>query len=189
VLIGHAGHDETEGTLGEAPGIHLVDRPEDVAGLDIDDSSAVAYVTQTTLAPEDVDASVVALRERFADLAGPQASDICYATHNRQEAVRAIAADCDLMLVVGSAGSSNSRRLLEVGRRSGCPSELIAGADDVRLDWLSDARRVGLTAGASTPEVLVRDVIDALAGLGPLDIEDRAVRHETVTFPLPLEVR
>ena len=189
VLIGHAGHDETEGTLGEAGGIHLVEGPDDVAGLDLDDSTPVAYVTQTTLAPEDVDASVDALHRRFGDLTGPQASDICYATQNRQEAVRAIAADCDLMLVVGSPGSSNSRRLLEVGRRSGCPSELVGGPADVCLDWLDDARRVGLTAGASAPEVLVRAVIEVLAGLGPLDIEDRAVRHENVSFPLPLEVR
>jgi 4-hydroxy-3-methylbut-2-enyl diphosphate reductase len=189
VLIGHAGHDEVEGTLGEAAGIHLVTTPEDVAALDLDDAAAVAYATQTTLSPCDVDATVGALRRRFADLAGPPASDICYATQNRQEAVAAIAAACDLVLVVGSPGSSNSRRLVEVVERAGCPVELVAGPAELSLESLRRAHRVGLTAGASTPEVLVEGVIDALAGLGPVVLDHRAVRRETVSFSLPLEVR
>jgi 4-hydroxy-3-methylbut-2-enyl diphosphate reductase len=189
VLIGHAGHDEIEGTLGEADDIRLVTTPEDVDALDLEATAAVAYATQTTLSPRDVDATVEALQRRFDDLAGPSTSDICYATHNRQEAVAAVAGDCDLMLVVGSPGSSNCRRLVEVADRTGCPAELIAGEDELSLESLRDAHRVGLTAGASTPEVLVQGVVDALAGLGPIVIDHRALRRETVSFPLPLEVR
>jgi 4-hydroxy-3-methylbut-2-enyl diphosphate reductase len=189
VLIGHAGHDEIEGTLGEAADIRLVTSPGDVAALDLDDDAAVAYATQTTLSPRDVDATVDALRRRFDDLTGPPASDICYATHNRQEAVAAVAGDCDLVLVVGSPGSSNSRRLVEVVQRAGGAVELIASEADLSLESLLTAHRVGLTAGASTPEVLVQGVVDALAGLGPVVIDHRAVRRETVSFPLPSEVR
>jgi 4-hydroxy-3-methylbut-2-enyl diphosphate reductase len=189
VLIGHEGHDEVEGTVGEVPGVRLVATPDDVAALDLDDSAGVAYVTQTTLAPDDIDATIDALRRRFDDLVGPRTSDICYATQNRQDAVRSIAASCDLLLVVGSPASSNSRRLVEVGRRAGGRAELVATAADIRLEWLRDVRTVGLSAGASTPEMLVQGVLDALGALGPLDIELRPVRSETVSFPLPLEVR
>jgi 4-hydroxy-3-methylbut-2-enyl diphosphate reductase len=189
VLIGHAGHDEVEGTLDEVPGIRLVETPDDVASLDIQPGSKVAYATQTTLAPDEVETTVNALRDRFSDLTGPRSSDICYATHNRQEAVKALAEDCDLVLVVGSATSSNSRRLVEVARRAGCRSELIDDESGLRLDWLSGAARIGLTAGASAPDFLVHRVAAALGALGELDIQRRPGRHEAVSFSLPPEVR
>jgi 4-hydroxy-3-methylbut-2-enyl diphosphate reductase len=163
--------------------------PADVAALDLDDGAAVGYATQTTLAPDDVDSTGDALRHRFADLVGPRVSDVCYATQNRQDAVRAISTECDLVLVVGSATSSNSQRLVEVAERAGCRAELIGSETDLRLDWLTGTHRLGLTAGASTPPSLVQRVVDTLAALGPLDVQPRPIRQETVTFPLPLEVR
>jgi 4-hydroxy-3-methylbut-2-enyl diphosphate reductase len=189
VLIGHAGHDEVEGTMGEVPGIVLVETPDDVAKLELEPTARVAFATQTTLAPDEVEATVAALRHRFANLTGPRSSDICYATHNRQEAVRAIAADCDLILVVGSATSSNSHRLVEVARRAGCRSQLIGDESDLRPEWLVGTPRIGLTAGASAPDFLVRRVVDALSSLGPLVVDTRSVHRETVSFSLPLEVR
>jgi 4-hydroxy-3-methylbut-2-en-1-yl diphosphate reductase len=189
VLIGHAGHDEVEGTLGEVPGIHLVQTPDDVASLDIHPNGKVAYATQTTLAPDEVETTVTALKGRFAELTGPRSSDICYATHNRQEAVRGLAEDCDLILVVGSATSSNSHRLVEVARRAGCRSELIDDESGLRLDWLPGADRIGLTAGASAPDFLVQQVADAIGALGELNIQRRPGRHEAVSFSLPPEVR
>jgi 4-hydroxy-3-methylbut-2-enyl diphosphate reductase len=189
VLIGHPEHDETEGTLGEADGISLVESANDVAALDLDPARPVAWTTQTTLAPDETEATVAALRARFPQLVGPSASDICYATHNRQEAVRVIAAVCDLILVIGSATSSNSRRLVEVAERAGTPAHLVDDERDLELDWLVDAGTVGVTAGASAPEILVRRVVAAIGGLGPLDIRTEAVRSETVAFPLPQEVR
>ncbi|HLH46897.1 MAG TPA: 4-hydroxy-3-methylbut-2-enyl diphosphate reductase, partial [Acidimicrobiales bacterium] len=189
VLIGHPGHDETEGTLGEADGIRLVEAPADVAGLDLDPDRTVAYATQTTLAPDETAATVAALRARFPDVVGPSASDICYATHNRQEAVRAIARRCDTVLVVGSPTSSNSRRLVEVASRAGSPAHLVGDERDLDLTWLAGAGTVGLTAGASAPEDVVRRVLAALASLGPIDIRTETLRNETVSFPLPLEVR
>ncbi len=189
VLIGHAGHDEVEGTLGEVEGIRLVESPDQVADLDLDSTARVAFATQTTLAPDEVEATVAALKARFPDLEGPRGSDICYATHNRQEAVKDIAADCDLVLVVGSATSSNSRRLVEVADRSGCRAELIDDESDLRIEWLSAASRIGITAGASAPDFLVHRIVDALRGLGPLDLDRRPVRAEAVSFSLPQEVR
>jgi 4-hydroxy-3-methylbut-2-en-1-yl diphosphate reductase len=189
VLIGHAGHDEVEGTLGTVQGIALVSRPEDVAGLDLDPEKPTAFLTQTTLATDEVKDVVVALAERFSDLAGPAASDICYASQNRQEAVREIAADCDVVLVVGSPNSSNSNRLVEVARRAGARAELVDSHADLRLSWLAGVRRVGVTAGASAPEELVEEVVHCLSGLGPASVVERSTRNEHVSFPLPTEVR
>ncbi|MGH9120377.1 MAG: 4-hydroxy-3-methylbut-2-enyl diphosphate reductase, partial [Acidimicrobiales bacterium] len=189
VLIGHPGHDEVEATRGEDPGIAVVDDPAQVAELEVDDPERVAYVTQTTLAPADVEDVLSALRGRFPDLAGPAASDICYATHNRQEGVRGLAPECDLILVVGSANSSNSNRLAEVARRCGCRAELLDDESGLDLAWLAGATRVGVTAGASAPEALVQSLVRALGGLGPVTVEERAAPAERVSFSLPLEVR
>jgi 4-hydroxy-3-methylbut-2-en-1-yl diphosphate reductase len=189
VLIGHAGHDEIEGTLGTVPAISLVSRPEDVAGLDLDPEQPTAFLTQTTLATDEVKDVVSALEERFLDLARPAASDICYASQNRQEAIREISPDCELVLVVGSRNSSNSNRLVEVARRSGARAELVDSRADLCLSWLAGVRRVGVTAGASAPEELVEEVVDCLAGLGPASVVERSTRNEHVSFPLPTEVR
>jgi 4-hydroxy-3-methylbut-2-enyl diphosphate reductase len=189
VLVGHAGHDEVEGTLGTVPGMALVGAPEDVARLELDATAPTAFITQTTLAADDVAAVVTALEERFADLARPAASDICYASQNRQEAVRAMAPDCDVVIVVGSANSSNSNRLVEVARRSGARAHLVDDRHGLALSWLADARRVGVTAGASAPEELVAEVVDALAGLGPVSVSERSTGSEHVMFQLPSEVR
>jgi 4-hydroxy-3-methylbut-2-enyl diphosphate reductase len=189
VMIGHAGHDETEGTLGESDELTLIETADDVATLDIRDPEKVAYITQTTLAPRDVAGIVSRLSERFPALVGPHAADICYATQNRQEALIAMAADCDLVIVVGSPNSSNAARLVEVASREGRPVHLIDGPAELRLEWLRGAGAVGVTAAASTPPGLVEDVVSALRGLGPVRVEERTVRHENVNFPLPLEVR
>jgi 4-hydroxy-3-methylbut-2-enyl diphosphate reductase len=189
VLIGHAGHDETEGTLGEGPGISLVEDAGDIAALQVEDPERIAYVTQTTLSPDDVAGLVGLLTERFPAIVGPHTADVCYATQNRQDAVRAMASDCDLLLVIGSRNSSNTLRLVEVASRAGCRAELLEDDTELQLGWLRNATTVGVTAGASAPPVLVDRVVNALAQLGPVDIEERAVRTEQVSFPLPLEVR
>jgi 4-hydroxy-3-methylbut-2-enyl diphosphate reductase len=189
VLVGHADHDEVEGTIGEAPDIRLVSTPEDAAHVAVPDPGRVAYVTQTTLALDDVADVVAVLRDRFPGLAGPAADDVCYATQNRQDAVRAIAGDCDLLLVVGSQNSSNSQRLVEVAERAGCPAHLIDDEREIDLAWLAGAATVGVTAGASAPAEIVDRVVAALGGLGTLDIRTRAVTAETVRFSLPEEVR
>jgi 4-hydroxy-3-methylbut-2-enyl diphosphate reductase len=189
VLIGHAGHDETEGTLGEGDDITLVEHADDVAALRVDDPQNVAYVTQTTLSPDDVAGLVGLLSARFPAIVGPHAADVCYATQNRQDAVRAMASECDLLLVIGSRNSSNTLRLVEVAAKAGCRAELLEDETELQLRWLNGVSTVGITAGASAPPVLVDRVVDALGHLGPLDIEERAVRSEHVNFPLPLEVR
>jgi 4-hydroxy-3-methylbut-2-en-1-yl diphosphate reductase len=189
VLVGHAGHDEVEGTIGEAANVRLVSTPEDAADVAVPDPGRVAYVTQTTLALDDVADVVAVLRDRFPSLAGPAADDVCYATQNRQDAVRAIAGDCDLLLVVGSQNSSNSQRLVEVAERAGCPAHLIDDEREIDLRWLAGAATVGVTAGASAPAEIVDLVVAALGGLGTLDIHTRAVTAETVRFSLPEEVR
>jgi 4-hydroxy-3-methylbut-2-en-1-yl diphosphate reductase len=189
VLVGHADHDEVEGTIGEAADIRLVSTPEDAAHVAVPDPGRVAYVTQTTLALDDVADVVAVLRDRFPGLAGPAADDVCYATQNRQDAVRAIAGDCDLLLVVGSQNSSNSQRLVEVARRAGCPAHLIDDEREIDLGWLAGAATVGVTAGASAPAEIVDRVVAALGGLGTLDTHTRAVTAETVRFSLPEEVR
>ena len=189
-LIGHADHEEVEGTVGEAPErIHVVESVEDADRLDVVDPGRVAYLTQTTLAVGETRAIVDRLQERFPDLVGPPNDDICYATQNRQEAIAAVAAEAELVLVVGSANSSNSKRLVEVASAAGCRAHLVDGAADIRLEWLDGVRRIGLTAGASAPEAKVREVEAALAALGPITTEERTVHRETVTFRLPKEVR
>jgi len=190
VLIGHAEHEEVVGTLGEAPDhIHLVQRPEDVADLALDDEDQVAYLTQTTLSIDETAEVVEALRARFPGVVGPTTNDICYATSNRQDAVRALAQRCDLMLVVGSANSSNTARLVEVARRQGCRTELIEDATHIRLSWLDDVASIGLTAGASAPESLVTAVVEVLGTLGPSTVTEHRTTEETIQFSLPRQVR
>ena len=187
VLIGHAGHDETEGTIGELEGMALIETVEDVATLEVDDPDRVAYITQTTLSPNDVTDVVDALAARFPSVVGPHAADICYATQNRQEAVVAMAGECDVMLVVGSTNSSNAARLVETSARAGCAATLVE--DETQLHaapLLPDARTVGVTAAASTPPAVVARVV---AALNPSSVEERVLRHERVHFALPSEVR
>jgi 4-hydroxy-3-methylbut-2-enyl diphosphate reductase len=190
VLVGHEGHEEVDGTYGEAPErMHVIASPEQVADLPVDDDARVAYLTQTTLALDETATVVDALRDRFPALAGPASSDICFATQNRQDAVRALATDCDLIVVVGSANSSNSRRLVEVAERAGCRATLVEDAGEIPPELLAGARRVGLTAGASAPGALVDDVVSALGGLGGVTVAERAVAKEDVQFKLPPQVR
>jgi 4-hydroxy-3-methylbut-2-enyl diphosphate reductase len=189
-LVGHEGHDEVEGTVGEAPDrIRILKDTDAVAGLEVEDPERVAYLTQTTLAVEETDRVVDALRERFPALAGPSSSDICYATQNRQDAVKQLAADCDLVLVVGSGNSSNSRRLVEVAERHGVEARLIEDESEIEPAWLARARTIGLTAGASAPEAIVQRVLAALCAQGPAEVEERRAATETVQFRLPPEVR
>jgi 4-hydroxy-3-methylbut-2-enyl diphosphate reductase len=190
VLVGHEGHEEVDGTFGEAPDhIQIIAAPEDVAGVQVSDPRRVAYLSQTTLAVDETEAVVSALRTRFPDASGPASSDICYATQNRQDAVRALARDCDLILVVGSANSSNSKRLVEVAERAGCRALLIDDAGQIPPAVLKGVTRVGVTAGASAPEALVEQVLGALGGLGEVTISERNVATETMQFKLPPEVR
>ena len=189
VLVGHEGHEEVEGTTGEAPdAIKLVERVEDVASLEIENPDEVAFLTQTTLAVDDAMVVVDELRKRFPSLVGPRSDDICYATQNRQLALRAVARDADLVLVVGSENSSNSKRLVEVAEREGTPGRLIDDETDLDAVWLAGRETVALTAGASAPEELVQRVIDELGGLGPVTVEDRTVGQESIRFNLPKEV-
>jgi 4-hydroxy-3-methylbut-2-enyl diphosphate reductase len=191
-LIGHDAHEEVEGTTGEAPrAIRLIDpdRPDLPSLADRVGSERLAYLTQTTLAVDEVEGLVDELRRRFPSIEGPGSDDICYATQNRQDAVRTIATECDLVLVIGSVNSSNSKRLVEVAQRAGCRAHLIDDATDVRLEWLAGASTVGLTAGASAPETLVERVVEALAGLGPVTVEERHVVEESVRFTLPSGLR
>jgi 4-hydroxy-3-methylbut-2-enyl diphosphate reductase len=190
VLVGHEGHEEVEGTFGEAPErTQVVATPEQIADVRVSDPRRVAYLSQTTLAVDETEEVVGALRARFPEAVGPASSDICYATQNRQDAVRALARDCDLILVVGSANSSNSKRLVEVAERAGCPARLIDDAAQIPPVILHGARRVGVTAGASAPEALVQQVLDALGGLGEVTLSERNVATETMQFKLPPEVR
>ena len=189
VLIGHDGHDETEGTLGEAPGqIRLVSSVEDAERLTAEDPQKISYVTQTTLAVEESAEIVGALRKRFPMLAAPPTEDICYATTNRQQAVRAIAGDCDVVIVLGSQNSSNSQRLVEVAERCGTPAYLVDDAAEIRPDWIRSARRVGLTAGASAPPHLIDEVVGTLQALGTVEVIEREVAREDIRFTLPKEV-
>jgi 4-hydroxy-3-methylbut-2-enyl diphosphate reductase len=189
VLVGHAGHDEVEGTLGSVAGARLVTTGADVGALDLADDSPIAVITQTTLTADEVHDVVDALGRRFADLARPGSSDICYASQNRQEAVRQLAPQCELVVVVGSSNSSNSNRLVEVARRGGTSAHLVGSAADVELSWLAGVARVGISAGASAPEELVQQLVECLAGLGDLKVSERPTSTEHVNFPLPLEVR
>ncbi|HET9731092.1 MAG TPA: 4-hydroxy-3-methylbut-2-enyl diphosphate reductase [Acidimicrobiales bacterium] len=189
VLIGHRDHDEIQGTLGEVAGIHLVEDPDDVHTIDPRDHDRIAYLTQTTLSTDEVAHTVARLKERFPAIVSPAADDICYATQNRQDAVKKMAGECDLVLVVGSANSSNSNRLVEVAERAGTTARLVDDWSDIRLEWLRDAATVGVTAGASAPEAAVEGVVAALASLGPVDVSERSVTTESVHFALPTEVR
>ncbi|MFD1373327.1 4-hydroxy-3-methylbut-2-enyl diphosphate reductase [Actinoplanes sichuanensis] len=186
LLIGHDGHDEVEGTLGQIPGIRLVGDTADAAAIEVDDPRRVAYLTQTTLAADETAAIVGTLRDRFPELTGPETDDICYATTNRQRAVAAIAEASDVVLVVGSANSSNSQRLVEVARRNGTPAHLVEDAGQIRSEWVAGVRTVGLTAGASAPPHLVDEVIAALA---PEIVTEHRVTDENVTFVLPQALR
>ena len=190
-LIGHGDHEEVEGTMGEAPGrIRLVERVEDVAALDFGIDDDVAYLTQTTLATDETATIVSALRDRFPKLHGPSSSDdICYATQNRQDAVRGLAEVCDLVLVIGSANSSNTTRLAEVARRNGCRAELIEDETQLQLSWLGGVSTVGITAGASAPESLVQRVVASLGQLGSVRLTEYRSTEENVQFALPQQVR
>jgi 4-hydroxy-3-methylbut-2-enyl diphosphate reductase len=189
LFIGHDGHDETEGTLGEVPGrIKLLQSPEDAERVVADDPDHVAFLTQTTLAVDEAAAVADALRRRFPLIESPATDDICYATTNRQEAVRAVAAECDVVIVLGSTNSSNSLRLVEVSQRCGTPAHLADDATALLPEWLSGARTVGITAGASAPPYLVDEVIGTLRALGPVDLDHREVAREDVHFALPKEV-
>ena len=186
VLVGHAGHPEVQGTMGQADdGIYLVERVGDVAGLRIRNPDNLAYVTQTTLSMDDTAKIVEALRARFPVIKSPKKDDICYATQNRQDAVKRLAQTVEVVLVVGSANSSNSNRLREVAQAQGARAYMIDGPEDIRREWLAGAEKIGLTAGASAPEVLVQQVIARLRELGAEKVEESAGRSESVYFPLP----
>ena len=190
ILIGHAGHPEVEGTMGQArDGIHLVESPQDVAKLSVRDETNLAYVTQTTLSMDDTARIVAALRERFPAIKGPKKDDICYATQNRQDAVKELAKNVDVMLVVGSASSSNSNRLREVAEGQGICAYMIDGPDDIRREWLENAAKVGLTAGASAPELLVQRVVGRLREWGAESVQEINGKEEGVTFPVPKQLR
>jgi 4-hydroxy-3-methylbut-2-enyl diphosphate reductase len=190
ILVGHEGHEEVDGTFGEAPvRTQVIASADELDTVQVADPQRVAYLTQTTLALDETAGVVDALRERFPSLVGPASSDICYATQNRQDAVRALAEDCDAVLVVGSGNSSNSRRLVEVAERAGCPAALVEDGTEIPPGLLIGCRRVGLTAGASAPESLVEGVVSALDGLGGATVTERAVAREDVYFKLPPEVR
>ncbi len=190
VLIGHEGHDEVIGTMGEAPeAIVLVESPEDVDRLEVKDPHHMAYLTQTTLSVDDANRVIRRLKERFPDIVAPPKDDICYATQNRQEAVRALAAEADVVLVIGSQNSSNSQRLAEIAKEYDAAAYLIDGPDKIDPAWLDDAETVVVTAGASAPEVLVEQCLDYLRNQHQAEIELRTIREEEVHFPLPRELR
>ncbi|HLV29820.1 MAG TPA: 4-hydroxy-3-methylbut-2-enyl diphosphate reductase [Burkholderiaceae bacterium] len=189
IMIGHKGHPEVEGTLGQSEdGMYLVETPEDVAALQVADPTRLAFVTQTTLSVDDASVVAQALRERFPDIVEPRKSDICYATQNRQDAVKIMAPQCDLVLVVGSANSSNSNRLREVAERMGVSAFLVDGPEMIDPQWLRDAKRVGVTAGASAPDILVSQVLDRLKQLGAISVRTLEGAPENVSFPLPREL-
>ncbi len=190
VLIGHEGHDEVIGTMGEAPeAIVLVESPEDVNQLQIDDPSHMAYLTQTTLSVDDTSRIIARLKERFPQIVGPPKADICYATQNRQEAVSVLSEEADLTLVLGSQNSSNSQRLAELSRERGIDAYLIDGPQDLQADWFDGVQTVLVTAGASAPEVVVEQTLDHLAEQYGATVEVQTIREENVSFPLPRELR
>ncbi|PZR66329.1 MAG: 4-hydroxy-3-methylbut-2-enyl diphosphate reductase, partial [Solirubrobacterales bacterium] len=190
LLIGHEGHEEVEGVTGEAPErIRVVADVGAAREVEVEDPERVAYLTQTTLAVDETAEVVDELAARFPALAGPASADICYATQNRQDAVKALAADCDRMLVIGSANSSNSKRLVEVAEREGSSARLIEDETAIDLQWLADAATLGVTAGASAPESLVAGVLTALGGLGPVSAQERRVASETMQFKMAAGLR
>ena len=190
ILVGHAGHPEVEGTIGQidAP-VHLISTVADVAALDIPTDQPLAYVTQTTLSVDDTKAVIAALKSRFTDIVGPDTTDICYATQHRQTAVREMCKMADVILVVGAKNSSNSNRLCEIGREEGIPSYLIADASALDPTWLDGKENIGPTAGASAPEELILEVIEALRLLGPVSVEPMDGVKEDIEFRLPAELR
>jgi len=186
VMIGHRGHPEVEGTMGQCDGgVYLVESTTDVATLRVRHPAHLAYVTQTTLSVDDAAAIVAALKARFPEIVGPKKDDICYATQNRQDAVKFLAPKVDVVIVVGSPNSSNSNRLREVATHRGVPAYMVDGADELHAEWIAGKRRIGLTAGASAPEVLVRAVIERLHAMGAGDVREIAGVVETIVFPLP----
>lgn len=194
ILIGHKGHPEVEGTMGQynhstGGDIYLVENEQDVANLRVRDASRLSYVTQTTLSMDDTARVIEALREKFPLIQGPRKDDICYATQNRQDAVKNLASQCELLLVVGSPNSSNSNRLRELGERMGARAYLIDDAKEIQPEWLEGVSSVGITAGASAPEVLVREVIQHLESLGGLAPEEMSGTEENVVFSLPKELK
>ncbi|WP_280542045.1 4-hydroxy-3-methylbut-2-enyl diphosphate reductase [Chromohalobacter sp. 11-W] len=194
VLIGHAGHPEVEGTMGRydtsfGGQIHLVEDEQDVANLEVNDPERLAFVTQTTLSMDDTSRVIDALREKFPQIDGPRKDDICYATQNRQDAVRELASESGLVLVVGSPNSSNSNRLRELAERTGTPAYLIDTAEQIRPEWVDGVGTIGITAGASAPEVLVQAVIDRLKSLGAEDPNELAGQAEDIVFSMPKELR
>jgi len=193
VLIGHAGHPEVEGTMGqytsENGGMYLVETPEDVATLKVKNPDELAFVTQTTLSVDDASIVIDALRKHFPKIDGPRKDDICYATQNRQDAVKNLASQCDLVLVVGSKNSSNSNRLRELSNKLDTPSYLIDDADDIDPNWLKGMEVIGLTAGASAPEILVQNVVKRLKSLGVSQADEDQGQRETVEFSLPKELK
>ncbi len=194
VLIGHAGHPEVEGTMGQydtsqGGTIYLVEDEDDVAKLEVKNPERLTYVTQTTLSVDDTAKVIEALRQKFPHIHGPRKEDICYATTNRQDAVRQLALECQLVLVVGSPNSSNSNRLRELAERCGTPSYLIDGPEEIQPEWLKKVSAVGVTAGASAPEILVRRVVERLRELGGTTTEELQGREENIRFTLPRELR
>jgi 4-hydroxy-3-methylbut-2-en-1-yl diphosphate reductase len=190
VLVGHDGHEEVEGTMGEAPDrIVLVQNEQDVDALEVEDPERVAYITQTTLAVGETSTIIARLRDRFPTIVGPRTDDICYATTNRQAAVREMADGCDLMLIIGSRNSSNSLRLVEVARDCGAEAHLIDRADEVREEWLEGRRVVGISSGASAPENLVQELVDLFRARGVSDVSEFHVVSEDVRFMLPKPIR
>jgi len=186
VMIGHRGHPEVEGTMGQsAQGMHLVETVADVARLEVRDPAKLSYVTQTTLSVDDAAAIVTELKRRFPRITGPKKDDICYATQNRQDAVKFMAPQCDLVIVVGSPNSSNSNRLREVARNIGAETHMVDNASQLKPEWTVGKKRIGVTAGASAPEVLVQEVLAKLSELGVRRVVQLAGAEENVTFPLP----
>lgn len=193
ILIGHAGHPEVEGTMGQYSnpegGMYLVESPEDVWKLKVKDENNLSFMTQTTLSVDDTSDVIDALTARFPSIVGPRKDDICYATTNRQEAARELAERADIVLVVGSKNSSNSNRLAELASRMQKPAFLIDGAEDIKTEWLTDKNIIGLTAGASAPDILVRQVIDRLKELGANSVVELQGREENIVFEVPKELR
>jgi 4-hydroxy-3-methylbut-2-enyl diphosphate reductase len=186
VMIGHKGHPEVEGTMGQVRGgMYLVESPEDVARLEVKDENNLAFVTQTTLSIDDAGAVINALRARFPRIVGPKKDDICYATQNRQDAVKALSGECDVVIVVGSPNSSNSNRLREVARNMNVPAYLVDNAAELNPEWLKGKQRVGITAGASAPEVLVRELVERIREIAPVSIREIQGTEENVVFPIP----
>jgi 4-hydroxy-3-methylbut-2-enyl diphosphate reductase len=190
ILVGHAGHPEVEGTMGQIPGpVHLVQTEDDVRSLPLAGDTPVAYVTQTTLSIDDTRGIIEAIKRRFKDVVGPETNDICYATQNRQTAVRELTKIADVILVVGAKNSSNSNRLREIGEEAGVPSYLLADGSELDADWVKGAKVIGLTAGASAPEAMVQDVIESLRALGPVEVTNLPGVQENVEFRLPAELQ